>query len=232
MKGRFSAAIVAFAVATAFISVGRALPEFFVQLRDPNLLGGKDATWLLHTFGFSFVLGLCAAITAAALLLAAWRTRLRGASDWHVGLAATFIALCLVGRIGVSLDPVAWFCIAAICLLLDRDGRHEELEIEVGHSHEHGFQSLLDSNAQVLADAGAAQVAREDNLTQPMMTAALQALLTNPRRLARMAAAAANSNRTGNWRRIDPESSAASGGGSKSSRTMTSAKRNPAYAIR
>jgi UDP-N-acetylglucosamine--N-acetylmuramyl-(pentapeptide) pyrophosphoryl-undecaprenol N-acetylglucosamine transferase len=45
-------------------------------------------------------------------------------------------------------------------------------------------------NAKVLADAGAAQVAREDSLTQPMMTAALQALLTNPRRLARMAAAA------------------------------------------
>ncbi len=121
MKGRFSAAIVAFAIATAFISIGRALPEFFVQLRDPNLLGGKGATWLLHTFGFSFVLGLCAAVAAAALLLAAWRTRLRGASDWHVGLAATFIALCLVGRLGVSLDPVAWLCIAAICLLLDRD---------------------------------------------------------------------------------------------------------------
>lgn len=45
-------------------------------------------------------------------------------------------------------------------------------------------------NAQVLADAGAAQVAREDALTPPMMTAALQALLTNPRRLSRMAAAA------------------------------------------
>jgi hypothetical protein len=121
MRGRFSAAIVAFAVATAFISAGRALPEFFVQLRDPNLLGGKGATWLLHTFGFSFVLGLCAVTAAAALLLAAWRTRLRGASDWHVGLAATFIALCLMGRAGVSLDPIAWLCAAAICLLLDRD---------------------------------------------------------------------------------------------------------------
>lgn len=121
MKGRFSAAIVAFAVATAFVSAGRALPEFYVQLRDPNLLGGPGATWLLHTFGFAFVLGLCAAIAAAALLLASWRTRLRGASDWHVGLAATFIALCLIARIGVSLDPIAWLCAAAICLLLDRD---------------------------------------------------------------------------------------------------------------
>jgi hypothetical protein len=121
VKGRFSAAIVAFAIATAFVSAGRALPEFFLQLRDPNLLGGKGATWLLHTFGFSFILGLCAATAAAALLLAAWRTRSRGASDWHVGLAATFIALCLVGRLGVSLDPIAWLCAAAICLLLDRD---------------------------------------------------------------------------------------------------------------
>lgn len=121
MKGRFSAAIVAFAVATAFVAAGRALPEFFVQLRDRNLLGGPAATWLLHTFGFSFILGLCAATAAAALLLAAWRTRLRGASDWHVGLAATIIALCLIGRFGVSLDPIAWLCAAAICLLLDRD---------------------------------------------------------------------------------------------------------------
>jgi hypothetical protein len=121
VKGRFSAAIVAFAVATAFVSAARALPEFFVQLHDPNLLGGKGATWLLHTFGFSFVLGLCAATAAAALLVSAWRTRLRGASDWHVGLAATFIALCLIGRLGVSLDPIAWLCAAAICLLLDRD---------------------------------------------------------------------------------------------------------------
>ena len=121
MKGRFSAAIVAFAVATAFVAAGRALPEFFVQLRDPNLLAGPGATWLLHTFGFAFVLGVCAATAAAALLLAAWRTRLRGASDWHVGLAATFIALCLIGRIGVSLDPIAWLCAAAICLLIDRD---------------------------------------------------------------------------------------------------------------
>jgi hypothetical protein len=121
VKGRFSAAIVAFAIATAFVSVGRALPEFFVQLRDPSLLGSAGATMLLHTFGFSFILGLCAATAAAALLLAAWRTRLRGASDWHVGLAATFIAVCLVGRIGVSLDPIAWLCAAVLCLLLDRD---------------------------------------------------------------------------------------------------------------
>jgi hypothetical protein len=119
--GRFSAAIVAFAVATAVVTAGGALPEFFVQLRDPNLLGGAIYTWLLHTFGFALVLGVSAVITAAAILLAAWRTRLRGASDWHVGLAAILISLCLVGRLGVSLDPIGWLCIAAICLLVDRD---------------------------------------------------------------------------------------------------------------
>ena len=45
-------------------------------------------------------------------------------------------------------------------------------------------------NAKVLETAGAAQVARENTLTQPMMTAALETLLTNPKRLAKMAAAA------------------------------------------
>ena len=45
-------------------------------------------------------------------------------------------------------------------------------------------------NAKVLADAGGAQVASEDGLTQPAMTRALETLLTNPKRLAKMAAAA------------------------------------------
>ncbi len=45
-------------------------------------------------------------------------------------------------------------------------------------------------NAKVLESIGAAQVARENTLTQPMMTAALETLLTNPKRLAKMARAA------------------------------------------
>jgi UDP-N-acetylglucosamine--N-acetylmuramyl-(pentapeptide) pyrophosphoryl-undecaprenol N-acetylglucosamine transferase len=45
-------------------------------------------------------------------------------------------------------------------------------------------------NARLLFDAGAAEVAREDELTQPAMTAALKALLGNPARLVKMAAAA------------------------------------------
>jgi len=45
-------------------------------------------------------------------------------------------------------------------------------------------------NAKLLSDVGAAQVAREDELTAPAMTEALAKLLGNPARLARMAAAA------------------------------------------
>jgi UDP-N-acetylglucosamine--N-acetylmuramyl-(pentapeptide) pyrophosphoryl-undecaprenol N-acetylglucosamine transferase len=45
-------------------------------------------------------------------------------------------------------------------------------------------------NARILAEAGGAEVAREADLTAPMMTAALRTLLTDPARLARMAGAA------------------------------------------
>ena len=45
-------------------------------------------------------------------------------------------------------------------------------------------------NAQILAEAGAAEIAREETLTASALTAALNSLLTNPKRLARMAAAA------------------------------------------
>ena len=45
-------------------------------------------------------------------------------------------------------------------------------------------------NARLLAEAGAAEVAREDVLSVDVMTKALETLLTNPDRLARMAAAA------------------------------------------
>lgn len=45
-------------------------------------------------------------------------------------------------------------------------------------------------NARILSDAGGAEVAREAGLTKQMMTGALSTLLSNPARLARMAAAA------------------------------------------
>ncbi len=47
-------------------------------------------------------------------------------------------------------------------------------------------------NARVLADAGAAEVAREDVLTVDVMSRALETLLNDPPRLARMAAAASS----------------------------------------
>ncbi|HEX2815900.1 MAG TPA: glycosyltransferase, partial [Phenylobacterium sp.] len=45
-------------------------------------------------------------------------------------------------------------------------------------------------NAKFLADVGAAEVARESQLTVASLASALEKLLTNPARLARMAAAA------------------------------------------
>ncbi|MGH6999508.1 MAG: glycosyltransferase, partial [Phenylobacterium sp.] len=45
-------------------------------------------------------------------------------------------------------------------------------------------------NARVMAEAGGAEVARENQLTVDTMASALQKLLTNPDRLARMAAGA------------------------------------------
>ena len=45
-------------------------------------------------------------------------------------------------------------------------------------------------NARLLAKAGAAEVAREEDLTKAALAAALEALLTNPARLSRLAAAA------------------------------------------
>ncbi|HEV2364648.1 MAG TPA: undecaprenyldiphospho-muramoylpentapeptide beta-N-acetylglucosaminyltransferase [Caulobacteraceae bacterium] len=47
-------------------------------------------------------------------------------------------------------------------------------------------------NAEVLRAAGAAEVALEDQLTAPALTAILRKLLSSPRRLSRMAAAAAH----------------------------------------
>lgn len=123
MNGRFAPAVVAFCVATALVCAGRVLPEFFVQLRDPNLLGGPIFTWLLHIFGYAFVLALCAVLTGGALLLVAWRTRLRGASDWFAAFAAVLVVLCFTGRFGVSLDPIGWICAASLCLLLERKDR-------------------------------------------------------------------------------------------------------------
>ena len=45
-------------------------------------------------------------------------------------------------------------------------------------------------NAKFLSDVGGAEVARESQLTVPSLATALEKLLTNPARLARMAAAA------------------------------------------
>jgi hypothetical protein len=120
---RYFAPLLAFAVATAFATRAQLLPEFLVQVRDPNLLGATLYAGALKGFGYAFVLAFCAVLTGAALLLAAWRTRLRGAPDLYCALAAVLAAMCLTGRFGVSLDPAGWFFAAAFALLLERTGR-------------------------------------------------------------------------------------------------------------
>jgi hypothetical protein len=120
---RYFAAIVAFAVATAFATHAQLLPEFLVQLRDPNLLGGALFEATLKAFGYAFVLALCAVLTGGAILLASWRTRLRGAPDTYAALAAVLAAMCVAGRFGVTLDPLGWICAALFALLVERTGR-------------------------------------------------------------------------------------------------------------
>lgn len=120
---RYFGAIVSFAIATAFVTHAQILPEFLVQVRDPNLLGGALFAAALKSLGYAFVLALCAVLTGAAVLLAGWRTRLRGASDLYAALAALLAAICLTGAYGVSLAPIGWVCAAAFALLLERTGR-------------------------------------------------------------------------------------------------------------
>lgn len=105
------------------------LSEFLVQLRDPNIAGGALSGWILHAFGYAFVLALCGALAGCAVLLAAWRARVRGVTDWHASLAAAMAALCMSGRAGVSLDPIGWLCAAACALLLERDDDRSSLAL-------------------------------------------------------------------------------------------------------
>lgn len=121
MNARLAPAVIALAAGAGVVAHAGILPEFLLQLRDPNVLGGALYAELLRTFGYAFVLSLCGVLTAGTILLAAWRTRLRGASDWHGVLAALLVLLCMTGRAGISLDPIGWACCAAFCMLLDRD---------------------------------------------------------------------------------------------------------------
>ncbi len=120
---RYFAALVSFSVATAFAAHAQLLPEFLVEVRDPNLLGGALLAAALKTCGYAFVLALCAVLTGAAVLLSAWRTRMRGAPDLYAALAAVLAAICLTGGFGLTLDPLGWFCAAAFAFLLERRGR-------------------------------------------------------------------------------------------------------------
>ncbi len=123
MSIRFAAAVVAFAVSTALVAEPHLLPEFLVQLRDPNVLGGPLFSWVLEHCGYAALSALCAVLVAGSVLLVAWRTRVRGAPDQCAALAACLAAICLAGRLGVSLDPIGWFCAAALAVALERSDR-------------------------------------------------------------------------------------------------------------
>lgn len=123
MTGRLAAPCAAFALAVAYVAHGAPLPEFFVQLRDANVLAAPLATGLLHVFGYPFVSALLAACAAAAVLLSAWRTRERGATTLHAGLAAALAALCIAGRAGTSFDAIAWLGTAIVALVLETGSR-------------------------------------------------------------------------------------------------------------
>ena len=123
MNARFGATLVAFAVATAIVSRPAILPEFLVQVHDPNVLGGALFGALLSRFGYAFVLALCAVLTAGAVLLVAWRTRKLGAPDNFCAFAAILASLCIIWRGGVSLDPIGWICASAFALTLGRTDR-------------------------------------------------------------------------------------------------------------
>jgi hypothetical protein len=123
VNARFGATLVAFALATAVVSRASILPEFLVQVHDPNVLGGTLFAWLLQHFGYAFVLALCAVLTGGAVLLVSWRTRTLGAPDGFGTLAAILAGFCIMWRTGVSLDPIGWICAAGFALTLERNDR-------------------------------------------------------------------------------------------------------------
>jgi hypothetical protein len=114
-------------MATAFATHAKLGAEFLVQVRDPNLLGGALFEALLKHFGYAFVLALCAVLSGGAVLVAGWRTRLRGAPDLYAAFTAVLAALCLTGHFGVSLAPIGWICAALFALLLERDDRASQI---------------------------------------------------------------------------------------------------------
>lgn len=123
MTGRMAAPCAAFALAVAYVAHGAPLPEFFVQLRDPNVLAALPAGALLHVFGYAFVSAAFAVFAAGSVLLSAWRTRIRGATSMHAGLAAALVALCIAGRAGTSFDAIAWLGTAIVALVLEKGDR-------------------------------------------------------------------------------------------------------------
>ena len=87
-------------------------------------MNGELLAPLLAILGGSAVLGKGsfedAALTAFAVMLAAWRTRLRRAPDWYASIAAAIVTLAVIGTHGRS-GALGWLLAGAFCLGLDRD---------------------------------------------------------------------------------------------------------------
>jgi len=123
VSARIFPGAVAIALAIAFAVNAYALPEFFIQVHDPNVLAAYAAGTLLHWAGITAVAALCGAFAAGAVLFCAWRAWIRGASWQLATLAALLAACCVAGRIGITFDPIAWFGAAVVALVADTDDR-------------------------------------------------------------------------------------------------------------
>ena len=123
-RALLSAAALAAVFALVFSVRAVPLPEYFVQAHDDSLIAPGVLQWLVHGAGYASAVALCALLAAAAVLLSAVRAHARGATQWQTLAAAGIVALCLLGRPGVLLDPIGWFFAAAVLLLLEsRDTR-------------------------------------------------------------------------------------------------------------
>jgi len=77
----------------------------------------------IRTLGGTFVAASAGALAGVAVVLCAWRAILRGVS-WPLATgAAVLCALCILGRAGVTFDPIAWFGAAVVALVADTNDR-------------------------------------------------------------------------------------------------------------
>ena len=114
-------ALPALAVAVGFAVYGSALPEFAIQMHDPNVFAATLVTEFLQRFGFGVICALTGAGAGIAVFLCALRALTRTQSTIFAAVAAVLASICLFGRLGVSFDPIAWVGTALVAILCDSD---------------------------------------------------------------------------------------------------------------